>query len=106
MGPVGARKKTANAATGYSSPGDTSVGAFIIDLLLLALTFYLSVRCSVIISMPEVELSLSAKPVPECLRAIEFLKRLRLIFCPHVPELRPFAIQMRQRVTGMPYEFP
>jgi hypothetical protein len=36
---------------------------------------------------------LSAKPVSERLRLIEFFKAiLRLIFCPRMPELRPFNL--------------
>ncbi|MBM3072013.1 mechanosensitive channel protein [Enterobacter sp. RHBSTW-00994] len=69
-------------------------GAFIIDLLLLALTLFVGQIASDSLNAGSKTIAFQQALFLNAFALIEFFKALlRLIFCPRVPELRPFAIQ-------------
>ncbi|HDR2889350.1 TPA: mechanosensitive channel protein [Enterobacter asburiae] len=69
-------------------------GAFIIDLLLLALTLFVGQMLSDTLNAGSKTIAFQQALFLNAFALIEFFKALlRLIFCPRVPELRPFAIQ-------------
>ncbi|UWM65514.1 mechanosensitive channel protein [Enterobacter sp. CP102] len=69
-------------------------GAFIIDLLLLALTLFVGQISSDALNAGSKTIAFQQALFLNAFALIEFFKALlRLIFCPGVPELRPFAIQ-------------
>ncbi|MFX4310496.1 mechanosensitive channel protein [Enterobacter sp. 63] len=69
-------------------------GAFIIDLLLLALTLFVGQISSDALNAGSKTIAFQQALFLNAFALIEFFKALlRLIFCPDVPDLRPFAIQ-------------
>ena len=69
-------------------------GAFIIDLLLLALTLFVGQMLSDTLNAGSKTIAFQQALFLNAFALIEFFKALlRLIFCPRVPELRPIAIQ-------------
>jgi small-conductance mechanosensitive channel len=69
-------------------------GAFIIDLLLLALTLFVGQISSDALNAGSKTIAFQQALFLNAFALIEFFKALlRLIFCPGVPDLRPFAIQ-------------
>lgn len=70
------------------------VGAFIIDLLLLALTLFVGQILSDKMNAGSRTIAFQQSLFLNAFALIEFFKAiLRLIFCPGVPELRPFNLQ-------------
>ncbi len=71
-------------------------GAFIIDLLLLALTLFVGQMLADRLNTGNKTIAFQQGLFLNAFALIEFFKALlRLIFCPRVPELRPFAISDR-----------
>lgn len=71
----------------------TIIGAFIIDLLLLALALFVGQILSNNLNAGSRTIAYQQGLFLNAFALIEFFKAaLRLIFCPRVPELRPFAI--------------
>ncbi|WP_039029406.1 mechanosensitive channel protein [Leclercia adecarboxylata] len=71
----------------------TIAGAFIIDLLLLALTLFIGQILSESLNTGNPTIAFQQALFLNAFALIEFFKAiLRLIFCPRVPDLRPFAI--------------
>ncbi|MGS4680734.1 mechanosensitive channel protein [Enterobacter soli] len=69
-------------------------GAFIIDLLLLALTLFVGQISSDALNADSKTIAFQQALFLNAFALIEFFKALlRLIFCPGVPDLRPFTIQ-------------
>ncbi|HED3855237.1 mechanosensitive channel protein [Enterobacter soli] len=69
-------------------------GAFIIDLLLLALTLFVGQISSDALNAGSKTIAFQQALFLNAFALIEFFKALlRLIFCPGVPDLRPFNIQ-------------
>lgn len=69
-------------------------GAFIIDLLLLALTLFVGQISSDALNAGSKTIAFQQALFLNAFALIEFFKALlRLIFCPGVPDLRPFTIQ-------------
>ncbi|EEA4005299.1 mechanosensitive channel protein [Salmonella enterica] len=88
-----ARKKNRERSNWLQLPA-MIVGAFIIDLLLLALTLFISQMLSDNFHAGSRTIAFQQSLFLNAFALIEFFKAiLRLIFCPNVPELRPFAIQ-------------
>lgn len=74
----------------------TIAGAFIIDLLLLALTLFIGQILSEYLNTGNPTIAFQQTLFLNAFALIEFFKAiLRLIFCPRVPDLRPFAISDR-----------
>ncbi len=70
------------------------IGAFIIDLLLLALTLFVGQVLSDNLNAGSRTIAFQQSLFLNAFALIEFFKAvLRLIFCPNVAELRPFTIQ-------------
>ena len=70
------------------------VGAFIIDLLLLALTLFVGQLLIYRLSAGSQTIAFQQSLFLNAFALIEFFKAiLRLIFCPNVPALRPLAIE-------------
>ncbi|HGF2427087.1 TPA: mechanosensitive channel protein [Escherichia coli] len=70
------------------------IGAFIIDLLLLALTLFVGQILSDNLNAGSRTIAFQQSLFLNAFALIEFFKAvLRLIFCPNVAELRPFTIQ-------------
>ncbi|EPI2801981.1 mechanosensitive channel protein [Citrobacter koseri] len=70
------------------------IGAFIIDLLLLALTLFVGQILSDRMNAGSRTIAFQQSLFLNAFALIEFFKAiLRLIFCPNVAELRPFTIQ-------------
>ena len=70
------------------------VGAFIIDMLLLALTLFVGQLLSANLNAGNRTIAFQQSLFLNAFALIEFFKAiLRLIFCPRFPELRPFRIQ-------------
>lgn len=70
------------------------IGAFIIDLLLLALTLFVGQVMSANLNGGNRTIAFQQSLFLNAFALIEFFKAiLRLIFCPRIPELRPFRIQ-------------
>lgn len=70
------------------------IGAFIIDLLLLALTLFVGQVLSANLNGGNRTIAFQQSLFLNAFALIEFFKAiLRLIFCPRIPELRPFRIQ-------------
>ncbi|WP_337037126.1 mechanosensitive channel protein [Enterobacter asburiae] len=68
--------------------------AFIIDLLLLALTLFLGQMLADRLNAGNKTIAFQQSLFLNAFALIEFFKALlRLLFCPHVPELRPFSIR-------------
>jgi Small-conductance mechanosensitive channel len=69
-------------------------GALVIDLLLLALTLFVGQLLSDNLNAGSKTIAFQQSLFLSAFALIEFFKALlRLIFCPRVPDLRPFAIQ-------------
>lgn len=74
----------------------TIASAFIIDLLLLALTLFIGQILSEYLNTGNPTIAFQQTLFLNAFALIEFFKAiLRLIFCPLVPDLRPFAISDR-----------
>ncbi len=74
----------------------TIASAFIIDLLLLALTLFIGQILSEYLNTGNPTIAFQQTLFLNAFALIEFFKAiLRLIFCPRVPDLRPFAISDR-----------
>ncbi len=70
------------------------IGAFIIDLLLLALTLFVGQVLSANLNNGNRTIAFQQSLFLNAFALIEFFKAiLRLIFCPRIPELRPFRIE-------------
>ncbi|MFW0765336.1 mechanosensitive channel protein [Trabulsiella odontotermitis] len=70
------------------------VGAFIIDLLLLAFTLFIGQMLSDNLNAGSRTIAFQQSLFLNAFALIEFFKAiLRLVFCPRVPELRPFNTQ-------------
>lgn len=70
------------------------IGAFIIDLLLLALTLFVGQMLSDSLNADSRTIAFQQRLFLNAFALIEFFKAiLRLIFCPRVSELRPFPVQ-------------
>lgn len=68
--------------------------AFIIDLLLLALTLFLGQMLADRLNAGNKTIAFQQSLFLNAFALIEFFKALlRLLFCPHVPALRPFSIR-------------
>ncbi|MDD7996084.1 mechanosensitive channel protein [Kosakonia radicincitans] len=69
------------------------IGAFIIDLLLLVLTLFIGQLLSARLNADNSTIAFQQSLFLNAFALIEFFKAiLRLIFCPRIPELRPFRI--------------
>lgn len=69
------------------------IGAFIIDLLLLALTLFIGQLLSASLNAGNRTIAFQQSLFLNAFALIEFFKAiLRLVFCPRIPELRPFRI--------------
>ncbi|SCB89940.1 mechanosensitive channel protein [Kosakonia oryziphila] len=69
------------------------MGAFIIDLLLLVLTLFIGQLLSTRLNAGNSTIAFQQSLFLNAFALIEFFKTiLRLIFCPRIPELRPFRI--------------
>lgn len=69
------------------------IGAFIIDLLLLVLTLFIGQLLSARLNAGNSTIAFQQSLFLNAFALIEFFKAiLRLIFCPRIPELRPFRI--------------
>jgi len=69
------------------------IGAFIIDLLLLALTLFVGQVLSANLNNGNRTIAFQQSLFLNAFALIEFFKAiLRLVFCPRIPELRPFRI--------------
>jgi small-conductance mechanosensitive channel len=70
------------------------IGAFIVDLLLLALTLFVGQILSANLNNGNRTIAFQQSLFLNAFALIEFFKAiLRLIFCPRIPELRPFRIE-------------
>ncbi|WLI78428.1 mechanosensitive channel protein [Kosakonia sp. H02] len=70
------------------------IGAFIIDLLLLALTLFVGQILRANLNGGNSTIAFQQSLFLNAFALIEFFKAiLRLIFCPHFPDLRPFRIR-------------
>lgn len=88
-----ARKKNRERRNWLQLPA-MIVGAFIIDLLLLALTLFIGQLLSDRLNAGSRTIAFQQSLFLNAFALIEFFKAiLRLIFCPKVAELRPFSIQ-------------
>ncbi|GAB5072691.1 mechanosensitive channel protein [Citrobacter sedlakii] len=88
-----ARKKNRERRNWLQLPA-MIVGAFIIDLLLLALTLFVGQLLSDRLNAGSRTIAFQQSLFLNAFALIEFFKAiLRLIFCPKVTELRPFSIQ-------------
>ncbi|HFN6480498.1 TPA: mechanosensitive channel protein [Citrobacter farmeri] len=88
-----ARKKNRERSNWLQLP-TMIVGAFIIDLLLLALTLFVGQLLSDRLNAGSRTIAFQQGLFLNAFALIEFFKAiLRLIFCPNVAELRPFNIQ-------------
>lgn len=88
-----ARKKNRERSNWIQLPS-MIVGAFIIDLLLLALTLFVGQLLSDRLNAGSRTIAFQQGLFLNAFALIEFFKAiLRLIFCPNVAELRPFTIQ-------------
>lgn len=88
-----ARKKNRERSNWLQLPA-MIVGAFIIDLLLLALTLFVGQLLSDRLNAGSRTITFQQGLFLNAFALIEFFKAiLRLIFCPNVAELRPFNIQ-------------
>ena len=88
-----ARKKNRERSNWLQLPA-MIVGAFIIDLLLLALTLFVGQLLSDRLNAGSRTIAFQQGLFLNAFALIEFFKAiLRLIFCPNVAELRPFNIQ-------------
>lgn len=88
-----ARKKNRERSNWLQLPAMIA-GAFIIDLLLLALTLFIGQMLSDNFHAGSRTIAFQQSLFLNAFALIEFFKAiLRLIFCPNVPELRPFTIQ-------------
>ncbi|MEB6379236.1 mechanosensitive channel protein [Leclercia adecarboxylata] len=86
------RKKNRETSSWIHLPM-TIAGAFIIDLLLLALTLFIGQMLSESLNTGNPTIAFQQALFLNAFALIEFFKAiLRLIFCPRVPDLRPFAI--------------
>ncbi|EHM2229744.1 mechanosensitive channel protein [Salmonella bongori] len=87
-----ARKKNRERSNWLQLPAMIA-GAFIIDLLLLALTLFVGQLLSDNFHAGSRTIAFQQSLFLNAFALIEFFKAiLRLIFCPNVPELRPFTI--------------
>ncbi|QXY84943.1 mechanosensitive channel protein [Salmonella bongori] len=87
-----ARKKNRERSNWLQLPAMIA-GAFIIDLLLLALTLFVGQMLSDNFHAGSRTIAFQQSLFLNAFALIEFFKAiLRLIFCPNVPELRPFTI--------------
>ncbi len=69
------------------------IGAFVIDLLLLVLTLFVGQLLSGRLNAGNTTIAFQQSLFLNAFALIEFFKAiLRLIFCPRIPELRPFRI--------------
>ncbi|MEG1210866.1 MAG: mechanosensitive channel protein [Leclercia sp.] len=90
-----ARKKNRETSSWFHLPL-TITSAFIIDLLLLALTLFVGQLLSDNLNGGNRTIAFQQALFLNAFAVIEFFKAiLRLIFCPRVPDLRPFAIDDR-----------
>ncbi|WP_329600645.1 mechanosensitive channel protein [Citrobacter koseri] len=88
-----ARKKNRDRSNWLQLPA-MIIGAFIIDLLLLALTLFVGQILSDRMNAGSRTIAFQQSLFLNAFALIEFFKAiLRLIFCPNVAELRPFTIQ-------------
>lgn len=88
-----ARKKNRERRNWLQLPA-MIIGAFIIDLLLLALTLFVGQLLSDRLNAGSRTIAFQQSLFLNAFALIEFFKAiLRLIFCPKVAELRPFSIQ-------------
>ncbi|MGY5957751.1 Moderate conductance mechanosensitive channel YbiO [Kosakonia sp. BK9b] len=70
------------------------IGAFIIDLLLLALTLFVGQLLSAALNNGNRTIAFQQSLFLNAFALIEFFKAiLRLVFCPRIPDLRPFRIE-------------
>jgi hypothetical protein len=77
-------------------------GAFIIDLLLLALTLFVGQISSDALNAGSKTIAFQQALFLNAFALIEFFKALlRLIFCPGVPDLRPLPFRIRALNTGL-----
>jgi hypothetical protein len=75
--------------------------AFIIDLLLLALTLFLGQMLADRLNAGNKTIAFQQSLFLNAFALIEFFKALlRLLFCPHVPALRPFSIRDERDILG------
>lgn len=78
------------------------IGAFIIDLLLLALTLFVGQVLSDNLNAGSRTIAFQQSLFLSAFALIEFFKAvLRLIFCPNVAELRRSRYRTRAPVTGV-----
>lgn len=90
-GPVGAAKN--RERSNWLQLPAMIIGAFIIDLLLLALTLFVGQVLSDNLNAGSRTIAFQQSLFLNAFALIEFFKAvLRLIFCPNVAELRPFTI--------------
>ena len=88
-----ARKKNSDRANWVQLPA-MIIGAFIIDLLLLALTLFVGQVLSDNLDAGNRTIAFQQGLFLNAFALIEFFKAiLRLIFCPRFPDLRPFAVK-------------
>ena len=86
------RKKNREHSNWLQLPG-MIVGAFVIDLLLLTLTLFVGQMLIDNFNSGSQTIAFQQSLFLSAFALIEFFKAiLRLIFCPRVPELRPFSI--------------
>jgi len=89
------RRKNRETSSWFHLPL-TIASAFIIDLLLLALTLFVGQILSEYLNTGNPTIAFQQALFLNAFALIEFFKAiLRLIFCPRVPDLRPFAISDR-----------
>ncbi|KAF1371074.1 mechanosensitive channel protein [Yokenella regensburgei] len=85
-----ARKKNRDRSNWLQLPA-MIIGAFVFDLLLLALTLFVGQMLSDNLNAGSSTIAFQQSLFLNAFALIEFFKAiLRLIFCPRVPELRPF----------------
>jgi len=87
------RRKNRDRSNWLQLPG-MIISAFVIDLLLLALTLFVGQLLSDNLNAGNPTIAFQQGLFLNAFALIEFFKAiLRLIFCPRVPELRPFPVQ-------------
>ncbi len=91
MGTWGRKKN--RERSNWLQPPAMIIGAFIIDLLLLALTLFIGQLLSASLNAGNRTIAFQQSLFLNAFALIEFFKAiLRLVFCPRIPELRPFRI--------------
>ncbi|XTZ37138.1 mechanosensitive channel protein [Salmonella enterica] len=92
MGAWGRRKNTERR--NWLQLPSMIIGAFIIDLMLLALTLFVGQVLISNLNAGNHTIAFQQSLFLNAFALIEFFKAiLRLIFCPHIPDLRPFRIR-------------